>query len=155
MVHGMLGQGKNLRSFARRIVRKYPFFDVLLVDLRGHGKSLVRFQTQKIQQRGKLRRRPLNLFNVLEIEVSDVLIGHSFGGKVATSFLKHLNLLGRLPLCHEPGYGILSLSTLTFGFAKTQFDSQVLEALKGLENPIKSRPFSLSLSLSDISLWNL
>ena len=39
MIHGMLGQGKNLRTFARRIVKQYPFFDVLLVDLRGHGKS--------------------------------------------------------------------------------------------------------------------
>ena len=83
MVHGMLGQGKNLRSFARRIVRKYPFFDVLLVDLRGHGKSPRSFPNAKFNSVENCAVDLYNLFDTLEIE-PDVLIGHSFGGKVAT-----------------------------------------------------------------------
>ena len=62
MIHGMLGQGKNLRTFSRRIVKQYPFFDVLLVDLRGHGKSPSFFPSISI--RFSLSKKSSTLFSL-------------------------------------------------------------------------------------------
>ena len=150
MVHGMLGQGKNLRSFARRIVRKYPFFDVLLVDLRGHGKSPRSFPNAKFNSVENCAVDLYNLFDTLEIE-PDVLIGHSFGGKVATAFIKH---------SIEVGDGVLP-RTWVWDSVIGNFDPsvlpkhnstmQVLEALKCLENPIKSRNLIKHFESYDIS----
>lgn len=138
MIHGMLGQGKNLRSFARRIVRKYPFFDVLLVDLRGHGKSPTSLLNAKFNSVENCAVDLYNLFNALEIE-PDVLIGHSFGGKVATALIKHLIEVGVgvLPRTWvwDSVIGNLDPSVLP----RDNSTTQVLEALKDLENPIKSR----------------
>merc|ERR1739848_910315 len=39
LVHGILGSGKNLRSFARKLARENPAWQFLLVDLRCHGDS--------------------------------------------------------------------------------------------------------------------
>eukprot|EP00945_MAST-04E_sp_MAST-4E-sp1_P006871 g6871.t1 len=92
MVHGMLGQGKNLRTFARRIVSKYPdLFDVLLVDLRGHGKSPAVPVEERDAPGGRntvhaCAKDVLALFDRIGRQ-PDVLIGHSFGGKVALSVL--------------------------------------------------------------------
>jgi esterase len=81
MTHGILGAGGNWRAVARRLVGARPDVGVLLVDLRGHGRSpdgapphtvaacaddLVRLVAEEAG-----RGRPIT-----------ALAGHSFGGKV-------------------------------------------------------------------------
>mgnify|MGYP006103730893 FL=1 len=142
MIHGMLGQGKNLRTFARRIVKQYPFFDVLLVDLRGHGKSPSFFPNAIKNNVENCAIDIYNLFKVIEV-APDVIIGHSFGGKVALSLMKHtlLNSDGN-------AYQILPRTWIWDSVAGTIDPStlptknstlQVLKALQNIKVPVKSK----------------
>ncbi|GLC36320.1 hypothetical protein PLESTB_000774300 [Pleodorina starrii] len=88
MVHGILGNRKNMASFAKMIVEGFPSWQVLMVDLRCHGES-ASLPTRSdgphdVDSAGgdvlELLRR-LRLF-------PRVLIGHSFGGKVVMSMVK-------------------------------------------------------------------
>ena len=74
IVHGILGSGRNWRTFCRRLSRQRPDLSLHLPDLRNHGhapKSLP----------------PHTLASCVEDLAgegrADVVIGHSFGGKVA------------------------------------------------------------------------
>jgi esterase len=79
ILHGILGSGKNWHGFCRRLVKRLPGWNVVLPDLRHHGES-----------------RGLAGPNTVQACVDDlvalcahnrwepsVVIGHSFGGKVA------------------------------------------------------------------------
>ncbi len=82
VLHGILGQGRNWRSFARRVVEAYPHVRVTLPDLRNHGAHPPRpgphdlvACAADLAELGRDRGAP------------DVLVGHSFGGKVALTWL--------------------------------------------------------------------
>lgn len=99
LLHGILGSRRNMLSFAQRLVREHPSWQIVIVDLRCHGES------------ARLASRPggphtveaaggdvLALLRRLQL-FPEVLIGHSFGGKVAMSMAHTFGeLLGsRLP----------------------------------------------------------
>ena len=77
-IHGILGRGRNFRSFARRLTTQFPSFRALLPDLRCHGEAPAADPPHD-----------------LDACVSDlsalarahghpsIVVGHSFGGKVA------------------------------------------------------------------------
>jgi esterase len=77
-MHGILGSGGNWRGIARTLTERRPEWGVMLVDLRGHGRS----------EHGE---PPHTLAACAEdvaallAELGDVhaIAGHSFGGKVA------------------------------------------------------------------------
>jgi len=77
LTHGIYGAGANLRAVARRVVERRPEWGIVLVDLRGHGRS-------------ELGPPPYDLaacaddLRALADELGGVaaLAGHSFGGKV-------------------------------------------------------------------------
>ena len=77
LTHGIYGAGSNWRSIARKLNDRRPDWGVVLVDLRGHGRS----------ERGE---PPHTIaacaedLRALVAELGDVtaLAGHSFGGKV-------------------------------------------------------------------------
>jgi esterase len=74
-VHGILGQGRNWRSFARRLVEEKPDFQAFLPDLRGHG------QAGPEAPPHTLAACVADL--VRDLPAPDLIVGHSFGGKVA------------------------------------------------------------------------
>ena len=87
ILHGLLGQGRNWRTFGRRLRRALGEDDwrIFLVDLRGHGKS------------SSMRGGPNTVtsaahdVNNLAAELGthpDVVVGHSLGGKVALEYSK-------------------------------------------------------------------
>ncbi|KAF7039141.1 hypothetical protein CFC21_049192 [Triticum aestivum] len=85
LLHGILGSGKNWGSFAKRLAQEFPMWQFLLVDLRCHGDSA------SIKKRGS-HTVASTAFDVLkligQLRLSPrVLVGHSFGGKVALSMV--------------------------------------------------------------------
>ena len=125
MLHGIFGSGRNWGSVARRLVRARPEWGVALVDLREHGSSsgfppphTVDACARDVAELAQSTGRPI-----------DVLLGHSFGGKVA---LSHLAQGG------EPLQVWVVDSTPETGRAGGSA-SQMLEVVRGLPPRFESR----------------
>lgn len=81
MLHGIYGRGRNLRRFAKMLVEAEPEWGVELVDLRGHGDSRGFTPPHTVATAAR---------DVVEMgEAPDLLLGHSFGGKVSLLALRH------------------------------------------------------------------
>jgi pimeloyl-ACP methyl ester carboxylesterase len=90
ILHGILGCGRNWRSMARRLVNAAPdgAWNVMLVDLRGHGDSFVdRAEAPPAHTLSACARDVMRLVANTSGRV-DILIGHSFGGKVALTYAR-------------------------------------------------------------------
>ena len=84
ILHGFMGRGQNWQSFARRLCAARPELDLELIDLRMHGGS------QGLPGPHTLAACADDLeAHAGASGLPDVLIGHSFGGRVA------LTLAGR------------------------------------------------------------
>lgn len=79
LLHGIYGSGRNWGSLARRLVEERPEWGVVLVDLRLHGGSRDFDPPHTVAAAAEDVRR---LEESLALPAS-VLLGHSFGGKVA------------------------------------------------------------------------
>mmetsp|Transcript_35973 Transcript_35973/g.113043 ORF Transcript_35973/g.113043 Transcript_35973/m.113043 type:complete len:322 (-) Transcript_35973:137-1102(-) len=94
LLHGLLGSYKNWRGPAKRLVERHPDWRVLAVDLRGHGDTSV--QARAAAGAGFPAPHTVEAcaqdlaFTLSELGVAspDAVIGHSFGGKVALSYLE-------------------------------------------------------------------
>jgi len=89
LVHGILGSGRNLRSFAQRLARAFPAWQFILVDLRCHGASVDVASASGAERENSVdsaARDVLGLLKDLQL-FPNVLIGHSFGGKVILSMV--------------------------------------------------------------------
>ncbi|KAK1422183.1 hypothetical protein QVD17_25128 [Tagetes erecta] len=86
LLHGILGSRKNWGTFARRLAKEFPNWQFLLVDLRCHGDSA------SIRKTGPhtVASTALDVLKLLgHLRVTPrVIIGHSFGGKVALSMVE-------------------------------------------------------------------
>lgn len=77
-MHGILGSGGNWRSIARRLTERRPDWGVMLVDLRGHGRSPHGEPPHTVAACAEdVAALLAQLGNV------HAIAGHSFGGKVA------------------------------------------------------------------------
>jgi pimeloyl-ACP methyl ester carboxylesterase len=85
VLHGVYGAGRNWASVIRRVVRERPDWGGLLVDLRQHGESQGFAGPHTIQAAAADLDR-LAAHTALR---PDVVIGHSFGGKVALVHAGH------------------------------------------------------------------
>jgi esterase len=104
-LHGLLGNGRNLKTFARKIVeQRSPFcHGGILMDLRGHGKSYtnaLRMEQQEHQQHQQKRPltfqqcvqdvvhtlRLLHQEQITDNALTTTLVGHSFGGRLALEY---------------------------------------------------------------------
>jgi pimeloyl-ACP methyl ester carboxylesterase len=84
VLHGVLGSGQNFRRFTQMLAGERPEYRYVLVDLRHHG------QSTGAPSPNTLSACALDLTElgrVLGAE-PDVLIGHSFGGKVAIEYAR-------------------------------------------------------------------
>ncbi|EFN51872.1 hypothetical protein CHLNCDRAFT_27628 [Chlorella variabilis] len=88
LVHGILGKRQNMLPFARRLVEGFPHWQVVVVDLRCHGESAA----ASPQLRGAhgveaAAADVIRLLSALKL-FPEMLIGHSFGGKVVLEMTK-------------------------------------------------------------------
>lgn len=78
-LHGIFGRGRNWRSVARRLVDSVPGLGARLVDLRLHGGSTEASPPHTLKA---CAADLADLAGAREVDPPDVLLGHSFGGKV-------------------------------------------------------------------------
>ncbi|KAK6147223.1 hypothetical protein DH2020_018135 [Rehmannia glutinosa] len=88
VLHGLLGSGRNWRSFSRSLASYLSpaQWRMVLVDLRNHGKSA---EIEGFLPPHNLENAAKDLANLVKSEGwdwPDVVIGHSMGGKVALQF---------------------------------------------------------------------
>jgi len=79
LLHGALGAGHNLRSIAQKLVKLRPEYRLVLPDLRHHGAS----QGAPPPDTLEACARDLQTLAASLGQAPSVVIGHSFGGKVA------------------------------------------------------------------------
>jgi pimeloyl-ACP methyl ester carboxylesterase len=150
VLHGILGSGTNLRTFARQLAVALPEWGFLLPDLRGHGDSPAGEPPHTV---AACAEDVLALTAGLGITPSTIL-GHSFGGKVALATAqlaesRGLPIEGVWVLDAPPGRPEVSL-------AVNSEVVQVVLALRGLPDRFERREelvtvltaqgFSLSLA---------
>src|SRR5688572_28410256 len=103
---GILGQGNNLRTIARRFIEQRPHWTAWLVDLRGHGRSpkgtpgpSLEAAAHDVVKTAARAAQPLG-----------AIVGHSFGGKTgleaarigSMESLKHVVAIDSVPGIREP-----------------------------------------------------
>src|SRR5688500_14742418 len=81
-LHGILGRGSNWRSFAKRLVAERPAWAAVLVDPREHGGSRGMEPPHTVAQ-AAADLDPLAARLAEDGMPVRLVIGHSFGGKVA------------------------------------------------------------------------
>ncbi|KAK3259379.1 hypothetical protein CYMTET_31619 [Cymbomonas tetramitiformis] len=93
IVHGLLGSGRNWRSFSRQLGKEleksssHPW-RFLLVDQRNHGQSTFRGH----EGPHTIDVCAQDIVKLLDGRAPDVLVGHSLGGKVVLDYLRHAPL---------------------------------------------------------------
>ena len=90
MLHGIMGTGRNWMSPALKIVERNPGWRILLTDLRGHGAAAsagAAGEPHTLDACARDVRRTVAeaIGDASHDGVPEVVIGHSFGGKVALS----------------------------------------------------------------------
>jgi pimeloyl-ACP methyl ester carboxylesterase len=103
LLHGIYGAGRNWNAVSRRIVDARPDWGVLAVDLRGHGRS------ESGETPHTLDACVQDLLHLPDAGAppAAAVLGHSFGGKVATLFaeaaeLASLWIVDSTPSAREP-----------------------------------------------------
>jgi len=97
LLHGLLGNRKNIRSFSKALVRAHPQWRVLLCDLRGHGGTPA-LNTPGAGAGGCSMAAAATTLalaaedvaftcDALGLSPPEAVVGHSCGGKVALAYL--------------------------------------------------------------------
>ncbi|XP_027176938.1 protein ABHD11 [Coffea eugenioides] len=88
ILHGLLGSGRNWRSFSRSLASSLSGWRMVMVDLRNHGKSAEITGLSPPHTIGSAARDLADLVKSKGWDWPDVVIGHSLGGKVALDFAR-------------------------------------------------------------------
>lgn len=90
LLHGILGQGGNLRTVARRWLAHHPDAGAVLIDLRNHGRSLHLAPPDDLDACAADIERLAQALGA----PPTVVLGHSFGGKVAMKLAERAHQRG-------------------------------------------------------------
>lgn len=123
LTHGIYGAGSNWRAIARKLTTKRPEWSVLLVDLRGHGRSEPGPPPHTVAAAAEDVRTI-----IIEHHVT-AIAGHSFGGKV---------VLAARSLTSIPQTWVLDASPSARPAAFTEPRNSVVHVLEILERSPKT-----------------
>ena len=122
--HGILGSRRNWRSFARGLSAALPGWRMVLVDLRGHGDSAALGPPYTVAQCAA---------DVAALGIDpEVIIGHSFGGKVVLSYT------AKLPAALQQTWVLDAIPSPSPGDEDAQEVSRVIAALRAIP-PLERR----------------
>lgn len=131
-LHGILGQKRNWRTPSKQLVLQNPDVKCISVDLRGHGESKTYVGENNLESCAIDLEK---LIADLNIDAKNtILIGHSFGGKVALTYLLKQRAKNKLP----PRY-IWILDSLPFKYDTTLNDSDG-QSVKGVFDLLLTLP---------------
>ncbi|XP_062112726.1 uncharacterized protein LOC133823888 [Humulus lupulus] len=91
IIHGLLGSGRNWRTFSRNLlstISNPSAWRAVLVDLRNHGRST---EVEGLDPPHDLTNAAKDLADLVESQGwawPDVVVGHSMGGKVALQYVE-------------------------------------------------------------------
>jgi pimeloyl-ACP methyl ester carboxylesterase len=136
MLHGVLGNKKNMRTFSRNLAKSFPDYQIVMIDHRGHGDSAPGEGPHTVDACAS---DVLSLMDKIGA-TPDIVCGHSFGGKVALAVLdtlierrgllpSHVFVLDSLP-------GVKQVSTSTGGKDTV---GEVIDILRAIPLPIESK----------------
>lgn len=86
IVHGVLGAARNMMGFAKALSMQHPHWRFVVLDLRNHGHSTGFIAPHTLEACAE----DLWQLGVQVGEQPQAVIGHSFGGKVALAYAKHV-----------------------------------------------------------------
>lgn len=151
-VPGIMGNQKNLLSFATKLCKVCPTVSALVVDVRNHGQSskhwppfTVEAAASDIEQLvTKLSLRP------------KAVVGHSFGGKVALLAAQKINAVEQLWMLDCPPGPIVKKNPITDRSSMTALE--ILDVLSTVSWPLASRKEVVEVLAShgisnSIALW--
>lgn len=143
LLHGILGSRKNWSSFAKRLAREFPAWQMLLVDLRCHGESSSSLPGKHRPPHtvASAAADVLQLIRHLKL-VPQVLVGHSFGGKVALSMVDQ----APKPLAKPVQVWVLDATPgdVHAGGDGEDHPAELIQALANMPGPIMDRKVVVS-----------
>ncbi|XP_010515724.1 PREDICTED: protein ABHD11-like isoform X1 [Camelina sativa] len=146
ILHGLLGSGRNWRSFSRSLasslsVSSASDWKMVLVDLRNHGRSA---EVEGLNPPHSLVNSARDLADLVKSsgwKWPDVVIGHSLGGKVALQFMESC-VRGDYGDSASPPKQLWVLDSVPGEVNAEKSDGEVekvLKTLQSLPSPIPSR----------------
>ncbi|KAF0918547.1 hypothetical protein E2562_025150 [Oryza meyeriana var. granulata] len=158
ILHGLLGSGRNWRSFSRALASELrdcspsDEWRMVLVDLRNHGRSAGIKGLSPPHDMSSAARDLADLVKARGWAWPDVVVGHSMGGKVALDFVES---------CSRGEYGESAdlpkqLWVLDSVPGKVEMDNsggeveRVLQTLASLPSSLPSRKYSIFPCRSEI-----
>jgi pimeloyl-ACP methyl ester carboxylesterase len=122
MLHGIYGRGRNWQAIAKAVVAARPDYACWLVDLPHHGESGAGAHGDSIRGFAE----DLQDWCDAEGLVPDVVLGHSFGGKVALALAERLQnqplqvwVIDSTPETKSPGGSAWDMLRLIRGMPQT------------------------------------
>jgi pimeloyl-ACP methyl ester carboxylesterase len=125
-LHGILGSRNNWKSFAQKLVAAQPAWRAVLCDLRNHGDSHGLSAPHTIAACAE------DVVATVDGARADVVVGHSFGGKVALALAQRGWARETWVLDCPPG-------PRTFGGVDHSEIARVLDAIRAVPMPVASR----------------
>lgn len=132
VLHGALGSGQNFSRFVQRLSAERREYAYVLVDLRNHGRSSGAPPPHTLEScAGDLQGLARHLDRPIE-----VLIGHSFGGKVSIEYARQTE--GSTESCLRQVW-VLDAVPGSQGEGTDSEVSAVVRAVRGVPMPAQSR----------------
>lgn len=144
VLHGIYGAGRNWGSVARDIVEEKPEWGVVLVDLRQHGESM------GFKGPHTVERTAADLEGVEVPGGVRVVLGHSFGGKIALvrasadASVEQVWVVDSTPESRAPSGSAWDMLRVLRGLPSSFEDRDT--AVSELESKGVSRPIALWMS---------
>jgi esterase len=131
-LHGIMGNKNNLKGFVKLFLAKFPGWQALIPDLRNHGQSQGFLPPHNIFTTAN---DVVDLVGHLEIN-PQVVVGHSFGGKVALLLRELLPTVEQTWMLDADPSGNQPLPLIH----RDRFNAiNILQTLKNISWPVKNR----------------
>lgn len=130
-LHGIMGNKKNLAGFVTNLVKAVPNHSAIIIDLPNHGQSSKDWQPFTVEGCARA------IAQLLEPIKPKIIVGHSFGGKVALLVSDLMASIEQLYMLDCPVGRVVEAKPLDHPQSFTAFT--VMDVLEQISFPVSSR----------------